>query len=69
VIVLELLGVGFAFGIYSIGIAYTAWKLGRQSKWEEVNLLPPSSVATIIDPQNNNQNLDSREKPKSLMED
>jgi hypothetical protein len=30
------------FGLYSVGLVYGGWYVGRMSKWQEANDVPPS---------------------------
>ena len=36
------------FGLYSVGLVSLGWYVGRMSKWEEVNQLPPTKISELI---------------------
>ena len=62
--------INFLFGIYSVGLVYVGWRIGRASKWEEVNNAPPGSVPVLTEtklgePDDETQ----RNRPRSLSVD
>jgi len=67
-LVLFFIGV-LVLGFSYVLVAYCAWKLGRESKWEEHMDIQPSTVAHIIDPLTPENTVKERDQKVPLMQD